>query len=104
MRPLEYKLAMAGGRLATYAFFPIALLVAFLSMRSYVTDGVTFILFDALTVTGICLSLGLALITGYWWAECGHGWADRFRLIAGCAPLFVLLWRLDPLGVTPVPL
>ena len=77
MQPLEYKLAMTGGRLATFTFFPIALLVAFLSLRSNVTDGVTFILFDALTVTGIFLSVGLALITLFWWGECGHGWVDR---------------------------
>jgi hypothetical protein len=104
MQPLEYKLAMAGGRLATFAFLPIALLVAFVSMRTYVIDGVTFILIDALTVTGICLSLGLALVTFFWWAECGHGWADRLKFITGCAPLFVLLWRLDPLVLTPVAL
>ena len=102
MQPLEYKLAMAGGRLATFAFLPIALFVAFLAMRSYVTDGMTFILFDALTVAGICLSLGLALVTLFWWGECGHGWADRFRLIAGSAPILVILWRLDPLGLTPI--
>lgn len=102
MQPLEYKLAMAGGRLSTYAFFPIALLITFLSLRSYVTDGVTFIVFDALTVTGIFLSVGLALVTLFWWGECGHGWADGFRLIVGCSPLFVLLWRLDPLGLAPV--
>lgn len=93
---------MAAGRLATFAFLPIALLVAFLSMRSYITGGVTFILFDALTVAGIFLSLGLALTTVYWWGECGYGWADRFRVIAGCAPLLVMLWRLDPLGLTPI--
>jgi hypothetical protein len=102
MQPLDYKLAMAGGRLATFAFFPIALLVAFLSMRSCITDDVTFIFIDALTVTGICLSLVLALVTLFWWVECGQGWADRFCLIVGCAPLFVLLWRIDPLGHTPI--
>jgi phosphoglycerol transferase MdoB-like AlkP superfamily enzyme len=101
MQPLEYKLAMAGRRLATFTFFPIASLVAYLSMRSEVIDGVTFIQFDALTIVGICVSLALALITGYWWGECGDGWPDRFRLIAGCSPLFVLVSRLDPLGLTP---
>jgi hypothetical protein len=104
MQPLEYKLAMAGGRLATCAFFPIALLVAFLSIRYHVTNSVTFILMDGLTIFGICLSLGLALVTLFWWGECGHGWADRVRLIAGCAPLFVMLWRLDPLGLTSIAL
>jgi hypothetical protein len=102
MHPQEYKLAMAGGRLATFAFFPIGSLVAFLSMRSHVTGGVTFILFDELTIAGICLSVGLALVTLFWWGECGHGWADRFRLIAGFAPLAVLLWKLDPLGFTSI--
>lgn len=104
MQPLEHELALAGRRLATCAFLPIALLVGFLSMRSYVTDGVTFIVVDALTTTGICLSVGLALVTLFWWGECGHGWTDRFRMIAGCAPLLVLLWRLDPLSLTPTPL
>ena len=99
--PVEYKLATAGGRLARFAFFPVAILTAYLSTRSYVLDGVTFIMFDALTITGICLSLGLALVTFFWWEECGHGLVDCLLLVAGSAPLFVLLWRLDPLGLTP---
>jgi hypothetical protein len=104
MEPLEYKLALAGRRLATYAFFPIALLAAFLSMRSYVIDGVTLILVDTLTITGFLLSLGLALVTLFWWDECGYGWADCLRMIMGCVPFLVLLWLLDPLGFAPTSL
>jgi hypothetical protein len=101
-QPIEYRLATACGRAATFAFLPIALLTGYLSTRAFVTNGVTFIVVDPLTIVGVCLTLILALITLSWWAECGHGWADRFRLFTGCAPLFFLLWRLDPLGLTPM--
>lgn len=104
MQTTEKRKTITGRRAASAAFVPIALLTAFLCSRSYVVEGIKFIEIDFLTIIGICLSLGFALIVINWWVEDGDGWADRFRLLAGCAPFAVLLWYLDPLGSGPMPL
>jgi protein-S-isoprenylcysteine O-methyltransferase Ste14 len=101
---MEYPLAVKAGKAAAIAIVPTAMAAVFLLLRSDHAGGVRWLVVDSFSSTGIVMALGLALLTWFWWVECGHAWLDHFRLAAGCAPLALLLWAIDPLENGPMPL